>query len=140
MKLTFGKYKGVGVSDLVNIDVDYLIWLACNSHSVRKEAQTTYTNWLISKYSFTKEYTILSQSYDNDLNWVVVFLIEGERYVSVFRLKSDFDELIKLGFDVNFKLGGQLIFKNKYEGVGYKKRWIGANLLNVKPIVNIIKK
>jgi hypothetical protein len=42
MKLTFGKYSGTEISDLVNIDIDYLIWLACNSHSVRKEAHSIY--------------------------------------------------------------------------------------------------
>jgi hypothetical protein len=140
MKLTFGKYNGTEIADLVNIDIDYLIWLACNSHSVRKEAQSIYINWLRSNYSSIKDYTILSQTYDNDLNWVVVFLVEGKRYTSVFRLRSDFDELVKSGFDINFNLGYQIVFKDKYEGVGYKKRWCGATLMDVKPYINFIRK
>src|SRR5690606_35467419 len=85
--ITFGKYKGLLLQDLLYHDIDYLIYIACNSYELRKEAQLLYENHLKSEASKPKEYIITSQGYDSDLNWIVYIKICDEYFSLTFQDK-----------------------------------------------------
>jgi hypothetical protein len=128
MILTFGKYKGKSIESLYVNDKDYLIWLATTSYIGRKEAQLVYKKELKKEASKPKDYKILHQSYDNDLNWDVVIKINNENYTIKFTKKVDFDFKVCLEYKT-------MIFTNKYDK---KNKWVGATLNNYKPTVKIL--
>lgn len=128
MILTFGKYKGKSLEWLIENDMQYLIWLATASYIGRKEAQLTYEKHLKKEASKRKEYKILSQRYDADLNWDVIIEINKEKYTVKFTEKKEFNFNVCLEYK-------QMIFTNKYDK---KNKWIGATLNNYKPTVKIL--
>jgi hypothetical protein len=137
MILTFGKYKGTPIEDLPEKDMEYLIWLSCNSWVVRKEAQSVYENWMKSKYRPTDDFEITSMKYDDDLCWDVTVKVDGERYSFKFHSKSDFEKISKEGFKVQL-VYNRMFFTNQYDKK--TRKWTGARLINYKPSLNIITK
>jgi hypothetical protein len=129
MILQFGKYKGQNLESIFSIDKNYLIWLACNSWVVRREAQDIFTKMSNSEVSKLASlgYEVLSQKSDSDLNYETVLKIGFEKYVVKTREKIDFNFPISLEYK-------QMFFTNQYEKSG---KWKSAIFNNIKPFIVI---
>jgi hypothetical protein len=131
MTLSFGKYKGIDLESLYSTDKNYLIWLACNSWAVRKEAQEIFTKMANQEVKKIAEegYTILKKSQNADLNYDVILKIGEEKYCMTFSSEVDFNFKISLEFK-------QMFFTNRYKK---NRSWDSASFNHIKPFLIIIK-
>lgn len=110
------------------IDKPYLIWLACNSWSVRKEAQEVFLNGYKNEFCGKLNATFVKGSFDSDLRYDVCFDVNGKKVFIKLQSKNDLSEK----FELIAEMPNQMIFVNNYSKSG---KWERAIYNEIKPIV-----
>lgn len=130
--LNFGKYKGLKIDQLYKVDKQYLIWLACNSWLVRKDAQNAFLDGYKNEYCGKLNAKLINGAFDSDLNYDACFDVNGKKIFIKLHSKNDLSE----NFEIYAEMPNQLIFNNRYNKSG---KWEKAIFNELSPIIKFKK-
>lgn len=105
-----------------------MIWLACNSWAVRKEAQEAFLQGYKNEVCGKLDAQFLGGSLDSDLRYDACFDVNGKKIYIKLQSKSDISEK----FEINAEMPLQMIFENKYNKSG---KWERSIFNDRKPVI-----